>query len=154
MMRYRLFWFEDMSFFTVDIEAVSESAARQAWIDGDLPQARQLGSGHSLTEHGNEVRARLFTVIELTDQPNPYIQPPAVGGRVMAHCDVDPGEHEQYRPSVRDLVSRLMLADDLDAPVVMQDHLGWYAHVGHVAYPEDDDGHDYVTIYLGDQLAH
>ena len=34
-MRHRLTWFEDQTLWTVDVEAESESAARQAWVAAD-----------------------------------------------------------------------------------------------------------------------
>jgi hypothetical protein len=68
-MRHRLTWFEDQTLWTVDVEAESESAARQAWVDGALPRPEALVCGIDLIDrmNGDKVTgldaARLFNVL-------------------------------------------------------------------------------------------
>lgn len=68
-MRHRLTWFEDQTLWTVDVEAESESAARQAWVDGALPRPEALACGIDLIDrmNGDKVTgldaARLLNVL-------------------------------------------------------------------------------------------
>lgn len=147
-MKFRLFWFDDGSFYTGVVEAVSESAAMQAWIDdsvdGDLLW-RETGVTLT-TRHGRIVMGpRMLGLIEV-DAVEGRWAPPAPGG-------VHPGAsplRRPHRPTVGDAV-RQMLLSDAKGRLVIQDG-SWYSYAGHIALPEDEDGHDFVTIYLGDTL--
>lgn len=80
-MRYRLTWFEDQALWTVDVEAPTESAARQAWVDGALPRPEALVQGVDLIDRMDCDKvtgldaARLFNVLLVDfDWPPPTLR--------------------------------------------------------------------------------
>lgn len=160
-MRYRLTWFEDQALWTVDVEAPTESAARQAWVDGALPRPEALVQGVDLIDRMDCGRvtapdtARLFNVLLVdSDWPPPVPSPwngPKPGPNITTPAPP---------VTVRDM--RNWLAGfDADMSVVMADGSGWFSLVGALVGPirvddEWDDGptgYSLPTIYHGDSFA-
>ena len=163
-MRHRLTWFEDQTLWTVDVEAESESAARQAWVDGALPRPEALVCGIDLIDrmNGDKVTgldaARLFNVL-LVDFDWPPPTPSTWNGPKPGPT----GRNVLPAPlkTVGDIREWLGRYDD-NMPVVMADGRGWYSLIGHLDGPtwdgtdlEWDDsatGYSLPTIFHGDSF--
>ena len=148
MSKFRLFWFDDGSFYTGLLDVESESAAMQAWIDQDIEgDLLWRETGVTLTtRHGQIVMGpRMLGVIEVDDDEGRWAAPTPGG----VHAGASP-LRRPHRPTVGDAVRQMLLSDPKGRLVIQDGE--WFAYAGHIALPEDDDGHDYVTIYLGDRL--
>lgn len=163
-MRHRLTWFEDQTLWTVDVEAESESAARQAWVDGALPRPEALVCGIDLIDRMDCDKvtgldaARLFNVLLVDfDWPPPTPstwndpKPGPTGRNVLPAPPKTVGD-------IREWLGRY----DDNMPVVMADGRGWYSLIGHLDGPtwdgtdlEWDDsatGYSLPTIFHGDSF--